>query len=65
MTRPLVCAGPRPPGAAVGGGQSPERRPGQSSAAAAAEHGPPAAHLPAGQTDPGTGDQSQRKLHLQ
>lgn len=53
----LCFAGPRSAGAAVGGDVRAHRGPGPSPETAAAEHRPAAAHLPAGQADPGAGAQ--------
>lgn len=61
----LVRPGPRPAGTAVGGGERQDRRSGPSAEAAAAEHRPAAAHLSAGQADPGTGAQSLWPANIQ
>lgn len=50
-------AGPPAEGPAERRGHSAAGGPGPRPSAAAAEQGPAAAHLPAGETDPGPGDQ--------
>lgn len=60
----LLPAGSRAPGAAVGGVVCADRGPGPGPEAAAAEHRPAAAHLTAGQTDPGAGTQICRTLNF-
>lgn len=55
-----ICAGPPVKGPAECGGHGTAGGPGSSPPATAAEQRPAAAHLAAGQTDPGTGDQDVR-----